>query len=149
MLTQTAKYAIRALIQITNDDTIGYSQTRELARATGIPANYLGKILQKLTHARILDSQKGLHGGFRGARSAQNISLYDILVAIEAIPRDFVAQTAGSDDAGMPSCIYGKMVEMSNIYAAFLKTTSLAELAAKPATPARNKATKAGKTLFT
>jgi Rrf2 family protein len=130
VLTQTAKYAIRALIYLADQDGSGYSQTREIADLIKVPSNYLGKTLQRLAHARVLDSQKGLHGGFRMSRSPQRISLYEILIAIEALPRDFAStQDDDADDVdGLPSAVYAKFAEVSGMYVRFLKGTSLADL---------------------
>lgn len=137
MITQTAKYAIRALIHLSERHESGFCQTREIAQTTRVPSNYLGKTLQKLAHARVLDSQKGLHGGFRIARTANNISLYEILVAIEAIPRDF-SPDPDDDLDDLPSGIYARFAQMSQMYVDFLKRTTLADLVAstRPEKPA-------------
>lgn len=127
MLTQTAKYAIRALIHLAEMDGVRYAQTREIAEATRIPANYLGKTMQKLAHARLLDSQKGLHGGFRIARSPAAISLYEILIAIEAIPRD-VSDQGGAEDVMLPTECFEKFAELSAMYNRYLKNTMLSDL---------------------
>ncbi len=127
MLTQTAKYAIRALIYLSEQEDGAYYQAREIAQKIQVPTNYLGKTLQKLAHARILDSQKGLHGGFRIARAPEKITLHEILVAIEAIPRDLSEGPAG-DMADLPSAVYAKFAELSSVYNQFLKDATLAEM---------------------
>lgn len=132
MLTQTAKYAIKALLHLSQVNGPGYAQARDIAEQTNLPANYLGKTLQKLAHSRVLDSQKGLHGGFRLGRPPEKISLYEILVAIEAIPRDFSDDQTGLED--LPCAICAKFAAMSDMYLRFLKETTLADLAANPAT---------------
>jgi Rrf2 family protein len=126
MLTQTARYALRALIHLAQVETRGYCQTREIAEKIDVPANYLGKTLQKLAHARVLDSQKGLHGGFRLAKPIDRISLYQILVAIEAVPRDTVEEPDLHSD--LPSSVYAKFSELSSLYNDFLRKTSLADM---------------------
>lgn len=132
MLTQTAKYAIRALIHLAEQEGNRYCQTRDIAQLIKVPANYLGKTMQKLAHARVLDSQKGMHGGFRLARAASTISLYEILVAIEAIPRDIPndnsADELDSEEMQLPSEVYAKFAELSSMYHQFLKGTMLSDL---------------------
>lgn len=88
MLSQTALYALRALVYLSRQPDDDYHQTRGMARVIGVPPNYLGKTLQKLARERIIDSQKGLHGGFRAARLPEQVRLYDILRAVESIPRE-------------------------------------------------------------
>ncbi len=127
MFTQTAKYAIRALVYLAQQDSDMFCQTREIAQTVNVPPNYLGKTLQKLAHSRILDSQKGLHGGFRTARSAHRISLYEIMVAVEAIPRD-MAGNPSMHNSELPSEVYSRLSEISRMYVQFLKDTTLADL---------------------
>ena len=127
MLTQTAKYAIRALVYLAQQDSDLFCQTREIARTVHVPPNYLGKTLQKLAYARILDSQKGLHGGFRITRSANRVSLYDIMLAVEAIPRE-MADHQSMHDSELPSEVYARLSKISGMYTRFLKHTTLADL---------------------
>ncbi len=128
MLTQTAKYAIRALMYLADREINSYCQTKEIADSIKVPANYLGKTLQKLAHARVLDSQKGLHGGFRTSRPSSEITLQEILVAIEAIPREVHAEDASNEDVDLPSGVYAKFAELSQLYYKFLRKTTLADL---------------------
>jgi Rrf2 family iron-sulfur cluster assembly transcriptional regulator len=58
---------------------------RELTRQIGIPYHFLAKILQNLTHKRLLVSQKGPTGGFALAKSPREISLYDIVEAVDGV----------------------------------------------------------------
>ena len=127
MITQTAKYALKALLCLIQQDDLRYYQTKEIARRIDVPANYLGKTMQKLAQARILDSQKGLHGGFRLARSADKISIYDIFIALEVIPRDFSLDSDPRHD-DLPAGIYAKFSELNQIYADHLKKMSLADI---------------------
>lgn len=127
MLTQTAKYAIRAMVYLAQQDSDMFYQTRDIAQIINVPPNYLGKTLQKLSHARVLDSQKGLHGGFRTARSSHRISLYEIMIAVEAIPRD-MADDTGRHDSELPSDVYTRLTEISAMYIQFLRDTTLADL---------------------
>lgn len=127
MLTQTAKYAIRALVYLAQQDPDLYCQTKDIAKTINVPANYLGKTMQKLAHARILDSQKGLHGGFHVSRPANRITLHEIMVAIEAIPRDMVDDPSMDSDE-LPSEVYGRLTEIAARYTQTLKETTLADL---------------------
>lgn len=57
--------------------------TTRLAAGYGLPAAYLNKQLQPLVRAGILTSSPGKRGGFRLARSLEEITLMDVLTAIE------------------------------------------------------------------
>lgn len=136
MLTQTAKYALRSLMYLTQQPDDGYHQTREIARTMHVPANYLGKTLQKLARARIVDSQKGLHGGFRIARLPEQVRLFDVLHAIDAIPRDLDAGRHDGKQVDLSS-LYKRFAGVNRIYTKFLMETSLADLMKAEGLPIR------------
>jgi len=84
MLSNTCKYAIRALIYLANYSTDGKKiGIKKITEELNIPPPFLGKILQKLARENILCSIKGPHGGFALGRKAEEISLYDIIVQVD------------------------------------------------------------------
>jgi FeS assembly SUF system regulator len=56
---------------------------RDLARETHLPLPTVSKVLKALARGGLLESQRGLHGGYTLSRDASEISLADILTAIE------------------------------------------------------------------
>lgn len=58
-------------------------QGREIAAECGIPLDYLLKILQQLSKSRIVTSSRGRSGGFQLHRSPRQISVLDIIEAID------------------------------------------------------------------
>ena len=84
MLSNTSKYAIRALIYLelyaSPENKVGI---KEIARELAIPSPFLGKILQGLVRSGILGSTKGPHGGFYLDRPAMDIPLMDIIEIID------------------------------------------------------------------
>lgn len=83
MFSQTSEYAIRALIEIATRPTEGPVLSADLAKALGIPAQYLSKLLQSLVRTRVLKSVRGRQGGFSLAKSASSIKLRDIIAPFE------------------------------------------------------------------
>lgn len=55
----------------------------EIADATAVPRSFLAKILQKLVAAKLVESSRGVKGGFRLARSPAETCLYDVYVVME------------------------------------------------------------------
>ena len=55
----------------------------DLARDTGLPQPTVSKLLRKLAKSGLLDSQRGTNGGYALARVPQDISMADIITAIE------------------------------------------------------------------
>ena len=58
---------------------------RELTKQIEIPYHFLAKILQNLTYKGLLVSQKGPTGGFALAKSPREISLFDIVEAVDGV----------------------------------------------------------------
>ncbi len=56
---------------------------RDICHARDIPETFLAKILQSLAHAGLATSQRGAHGGFALARPAAEISMRDIVEAVD------------------------------------------------------------------
>jgi Rrf2 family protein len=54
-----------------------------IARARGIPERFLLKVLKPLVSARVLHSVKGPNGGYRLARSATDISMLEVVEAVD------------------------------------------------------------------
>lgn len=84
MLSNTCKYAVRALIYLgkySEDGTkIGI---KKISSDLTIPTPFLGKILQNLVKQKILVSTKGPNGGFGLGKKPNQISLYDIVRIVD------------------------------------------------------------------
>jgi Rrf2 family protein len=81
-LSARADYALRAAIEIAN---VGDSHVtaEQVARAQQIPVKFLETILTQLRRAGLVRSQRGPDGGFWLARPADEITLADIIRAID------------------------------------------------------------------
>ncbi|MCB9260743.1 MAG: Rrf2 family transcriptional regulator [Ignavibacteriales bacterium] len=60
-----------------------YLNAKEISNAIALPKEYVAKILQKLTYAEIVISQKGKGGGFKLLKSFDTIELKDIIDVFE------------------------------------------------------------------
>jgi len=84
MLSNTCKYAIRAVIYLAVNDEEGKRiGIKQISKELDIPTPFLGKILQSLAKQKLLNSTKGPHGGFGLGRKAEDITLYDIVSIID------------------------------------------------------------------
>ena len=72
-----ADYAIRALLSLAASDVS--VSAKHLAQEQELPAKFLGAILSDLRRGGLVTSQRGPEGGFRLARSADEIMIADIL----------------------------------------------------------------------
>ena len=84
MIYSTAcEYAIRALTVLADEPSDAWVLRATIADRGGLPAPFLGKILNDLVRAGLLHSVRGRGGGYRLAREAEEIRLSDIRAAID------------------------------------------------------------------
>jgi Rrf2 family protein len=76
-------YALRALIELASRADGGPVSAEELGRAQEIPHNFLQAILADLRRAGIVISQRGQAGGWRMARPAEDVSVADVIRAVD------------------------------------------------------------------
>ena len=96
LLSQTTEYALRAMVQLaTVQATAGTAvevqavlQTApEIAEAMQVPRNYLSKVLQQLVRAGLVNSHRGVGGGFSLTRDPSVTTVYDVVQAVDPIER--------------------------------------------------------------
>ena len=86
MISQTAEYALRVIVHLASLN--GAPATiRQIAQATRIPEGYLAKVLLLLSRARLIRSQRGLHGGSVLVRPPEQIAILDVVQAVDPIKR--------------------------------------------------------------
>jgi Rrf2 family nitric oxide-sensitive transcriptional repressor len=86
MLSQTVEYALRAMVCLANASPD--PQTSDaLAQLTRVPAAYLSKVMLGLTRARLVRSQRGPNGGFTLVKPPAEVSLLEVVNAVDPIRR--------------------------------------------------------------
>ncbi len=84
MLSNTCKYAIRAVLYLAINDEKGVKTgIKKISKDLDIPTPFLGKILQNLARQKILSSTKGPNGGFGLGKDMNDILLMDIVEVID------------------------------------------------------------------
>ncbi|GIU86769.1 MAG: putative HTH-type transcriptional regulator [Acidimicrobiia bacterium] len=83
-ITAKADYAVRAAAELAAAQPAGKHVKGEvLARAQGIPQNFLENILTELRRAGIVRTRRGAEGGYQLARPAKEVTVADVLRAVE------------------------------------------------------------------
>ncbi len=82
MFSQTAEYALRAIVFLSMNLDRSFSVV-EISENTQIPCAYLSKVLQSVSKAGLLKSKRGLNGGFMLARSPEQMTVLDVLNAVD------------------------------------------------------------------
>src|SRR4051812_48307593 len=78
-----ADYAIRATAELAAAEGTGQLRADRIAEAQDIPIKFLESILLELKHAGIVRSQRGAEGGYALARPAEDISVADVIRAVD------------------------------------------------------------------
>jgi Rrf2 family protein len=82
-ISAKADYAVRATVELAAAPDEKPVKAERIATAQGIPLNFLENILGELRHAGIVRSHRGAEGGFRLARPPGEVTVADIIRAVE------------------------------------------------------------------
>lgn len=86
MLPKTAEYALRTIVCLAHDSDQTES-AQLLAEQTKVPRRYLHTVLQDLVRADLVRSRSGPGGGYALARSAEEITILDVVNAVAPLER--------------------------------------------------------------
>jgi Rrf2 family protein len=131
MISQTVEYALRAVVCLAHASP-GAQTTEQIARATRVPPAYLSKVLQTLSRHGIVQSQRGLHGGFHLAKSPAELTILEVVNSVEPIQR-IRSCPLELKSHGVHLCPLHARLDgaLSQVERAFADTT-LAEILAEP-----------------
>jgi len=85
LYSAACEYAIRAATHLALRPREGLVKGRDISEAEGIPAPFLSAVLQQLVNADLLRSARGPGGGYALALPPEEITLYDIKVAVDGV----------------------------------------------------------------
>ncbi len=86
MFSTTTEYALRSMVLLAMRREAPLT-AQEIATETKVPINYLFKVLQSLNRAGLVQAQRGKNGGFSLVNDPADISIYDVVQAVEPIKR--------------------------------------------------------------
>lgn len=126
-VSQKLENACRVLVQLAQGyDGHRVSRVEDLARKEGLSANFLLQILNDLRRAGLVASRRGKLGGYILARPAREITLRDIVVAVDGAPLE-VELGATGEAAGRVARTWK---EVASRFEAALGAITLAEMSA-------------------
>jgi Rrf2 family protein len=83
--SRSAEYAIRAFVHLAGVEDGKYAMVKQIAEKADIPSHFLAKILQQLARKGFLRSSKGPTGGFCLRIPASELSLLQIVDAVDGL----------------------------------------------------------------
>lgn len=128
MISRTVKHALRILGHLADHpgEWIGGDQ---IARATGIPSNYLSKVLSQLRKRGLVQSQKGWGGGFVLDARASRVPIAAVVELFDGVPKQRPCLF------GLPACnpnhpcpLHHHWERISRSYERMLASTTIGDL---------------------
>lgn len=130
MFSKTVEYALRAVARLVESELRGQGgQTvSQISAHTQVPVAYLSKVLQNLARENLIVSQRGIGGGFRLARPANEITILEVVNAVDPVERILVCPL-GLEAHGAKLCpLHRKLDDALAMVEAQFANTTLAEL---------------------
>ncbi len=124
--SRSAEYAIRAFVHLASVPPGKFAMAKQIAGEADIPAHFLAKILQQLARKGLLRSSKGPTGGFTLAIAPRDISLCQIVDAVDGLSdykRCLGGRTECRDDA--PCGLHDSWKRMRSSIIDYLEGTSI------------------------
>lgn len=132
LLSKSCVYGLRASLFLASNQNGEYISIREMSEKLDISFHFLTKILQQLTAAGLMESHKGPKGGVRLIKAGSEVTLFEIVVAIDG--SDLFTECA----LGLPGCgtkqpcpLHDKWAVTREGIRGMLERTTLLELADK------------------
>ena len=137
MLTRRGKYGLKAMVVLAREDGQGPVLIGDLAEEEAIPKKFLENILLGLKHRGLVHSRKGPHGGYQLARSPRQISVGEIIRALDG-PLALVSCVSQTAYVPCEECVTEKDCAVRRVFqqvrdetARILDGTTLADAAAE------------------
>jgi Rrf2 family iron-sulfur cluster assembly transcriptional regulator len=128
--SRSTEYAIRAFVHLAQVPEGKYAMVKQIAEKEKIPAHFLAKILQQLARKGLLRSSKGPTGGFILRLSPKEISLIQLVEALDGLT-DYQKCVSGlsecTDDA--PCGMHDAWKGLRSRIMDYLEQTSIADVA--------------------
>lgn len=131
MFSKTVEYALRAVAHLAYEAPNART-TEQISEATRVKPAYLSKVLQALSRAGIVRSQRGVGGGIALARRPEGLTILEVVNAVDPLQR-IKTCPLGLKTHGVRLCPLHRRMDdaLATVEAAFAGTT-LAEVLAEP-----------------
>jgi Rrf2 family iron-sulfur cluster assembly transcriptional regulator len=135
-LSQKAQYAICGVFDLAYNGEGAPIQVRVIGERQRIPARYLEQIFQRLRRARIVQAKRGPGGGYTLARPPSEITLRDVVEAVEGPLRERLGQGPPPGRCpARPGFLWGRLAESLGAALAEVDVEALCREAARSGVP--------------
>ncbi|MGI6488560.1 MAG: Rrf2 family transcriptional regulator [Syntrophomonadaceae bacterium] len=135
-ITRQTEYAVRTLLELSTLPSDQLLPTRVISERQDVPEVFLKKTVQILARAGLVITQRGTQGGVRLARPAHEITLLDVVTAVEGPLALNVCLAEGYNCPNQPHCQVRKILARAqNALVKELSRETLADIAGEEAEP--------------
>jgi len=129
LYSRSAEYAIRAFVYLAQVPPGKFAMVKQIAEDADIPSHFLAKILQQLARKGFLKSSKGPTGGFTLRKSAEDISMFDVIESIDGT-QEFQRCPSGLAECNdQAACgLHDSWKGLRSRIMEYLETTSIADV---------------------
>ncbi len=133
-LTRAADYAVRIMVHLATLPPGSRPNRAVLAEAGDIPEHFVGKVLQALARARLIESHRGMNGGFALAVPPNKVTLLEVIEALEGPTQLNVCLSRGTTCSRKKNCpAHCVWAEAQAAMTRVLRKSTIASLAAASA----------------
>jgi Rrf2 family protein len=83
IFSSKAEYGVRLMVELGRQTPEQPTSLKAIADAEGLPLAYLEQVVARLRKANLVSSARGAHGGYWLARDPAQITMYDVVAALE------------------------------------------------------------------
>jgi Rrf2 family protein len=130
-ISAKGEYAILAVLDLAQRRGNGLVPIQDIAARQGIPQRYLEQVLLALKRAGILASRRGAAGGYHLTRPPEQVSVGDVLRAVEGSEAPFEGQRRGGRNDGGAADLAALWDEISKAVSEVVDRVTFGELAAR------------------
>ncbi len=126
LYSKPCEYAFRAMTWLATHE---FGRAQQIAKEERLPAFFLAKILKELAAKKVLNSSRGRKGGFSLSRPAEQITLEEIVSALDGLEdlrRCAIGWARCSDDK--PCSLHNRFKPIRERVHDYLKTTTISHL---------------------
>jgi len=105
---------------------------QQIAAGTKVSAPYLSKVLQSLVKAKLIQSQRGINGGFTLAKNPEHISILDVINAVDPIVRITTCPLEIDAHGTVLCALHRRLDDAIEIIEKTFAATTIGDLLARP-----------------
>jgi Rrf2 family nitric oxide-sensitive transcriptional repressor len=131
VISQTAEYALRAIVFL-GGNAGRPATTQQIAAATRVPVGYLSKVLRALGKAGLVAARRGLHGGFVLTRSLDDLTVLDVVNAVDPLRRIEHCPLGLDAHRGSLCSLHKRLDDGIAMIETYFRASTIAQLIAAP-----------------